>query len=90
MRLEAMPLTADQIQASLAAQRMLADPALEAVLRRIETEEAQRAVYMSDAGMREESRQLVLAITRLRAELLYDAELPDAERRQQGLSDSLE
>jgi hypothetical protein len=85
-----MPLTSDQIQQALAAQRMLADPALEAVLRRIETDETQRAIYISDPATREDARQLVLAVTRLRAELLYDAELPDADRRQQGLSDSLE
>jgi len=85
-----MTLTVEQARAALTAQRLLSDDGFLKVLKRIEDDATQSAVYADTHEAREQQRQMVLAITRLRAELIYDAELPDAEESVAELARSME
>jgi len=85
-----MPLTAEQMKAAQAAQRMLADDAFLAVLKRIADEATQQAVFNTDPIEREAQRQLRLAIARIINELQYDADLPEATRNSDILAKGFE
>ena len=85
-----MPLTAAQMKAAQAAQRMLADEPFLAVLKRIADEATQQAVFGTDLLEREAQRQMALAIARLLGELQYDAELPEVSREADVLAKGFE
>jgi hypothetical protein len=73
-----MPLTAEQMIAATAAQRLLSDDAFNRVINRITEDAAEKAVFLDDATQREVNRQLVLAVSRIRGELQADADLPES------------
>ena len=74
----------------MAAERLLADPAFTEILDRIVEDAASQALYVDDPAQREASRQMVLAITRIRGELKADAELPESVRDAEILAKSME
>ena len=85
-----MPLTAEQMRQAIGARRLQDDDVLQTVLNRIVENAAEQAIYLGDAQGREDARQLVLAVTRLRNELTADAELPDEVKAAEALARSLE
>ena len=85
-----MPLTAEQMKASLGARRLQDDEVLQSALDRIVADNTLAAIYLGDAHAREQSRQMVLAVNRLRDTLDGDATLPDEVRAQEALAKSME
>ena len=85
-----MPLTAEQMRQATAAKRLQEDPALRVVLDRIVENAAEQAIWLNDATGREEARQLVIAVTRLRVELQADAELPEVAKAAEEMARSFE
>lgn len=85
-----MPLTTTQVVAAEAAKRLLADQAFTDILDRITANATGNAVFLDEPNDREAHRQMVLAIARIRSELQYDADLPEATRTADELSRSFE
>lgn len=85
-----MPLTTTQVVAAEAAKRLLADEAFLAILMRIQENATENSVFLEDPTAREAHRQMVLAVMRIRAELQYDADLPEATKAADELSRSFE
>ena len=85
-----MPLTTLQVVAAEAAKRLLADEAFLAILTRIQENATQNSVFLDEPNDREAHRQMVLAVMRIRAELQYDADLPEATKAADELSRSFE
>jgi hypothetical protein len=74
-----VPLTSEQMVRALAARRMLDDEQFQAVLDAIVANAAGQAMFLDHQDAREQARQLVIAVSRVRNELIAAAELPEAE-----------
>jgi hypothetical protein len=62
-------VTQEQLVAAAGAERLLADPVLQGALNEIVATETERVIFLTDAQDRENSRQVILAIGRLRNDL---------------------
>jgi hypothetical protein len=85
-----MTLSTDQMVQAEAAKRLLSDDAFLAILTRITSDAAEKAVFGDDRHVREVNRQLVLAISRIRGELQADADMPEADKAAEQLNRAME
>jgi len=75
-----MPLTQEEVRAAAGAERLLADEVLTGALDELVRGATQEAIFSADAAKREDGRQMVLAIGRLRVALQGAIEYVLAER----------
>jgi hypothetical protein len=85
-----MPLTAEQVVQAEACRRMLDDPHFQAVLDRIVSEAAGRAMFLEDERQREDNRRVVIAINLIRNEITADAEAVEADRVAERMNRAME
>ena len=85
-----MPLTPEQMRQAVAAARLREDPGLQSALDRIVAANAEQAIWLTEAADREDARQTVLAVARLRIALQADAEAPEVDRQREEMARSFE
>jgi hypothetical protein len=85
-----MPLTVEQIRLARAARRMLDDDQFQAVLDNVVAAAAGHALFLDQPDAREQARQMVIAVSRIRNELQAAAELPEDDRTADVLARSME
>jgi DNA-binding FrmR family transcriptional regulator len=75
-----MTLTRDEMVAAQAAQRLLDDEHLKRIFNRIAEDAGEAMILAESADAREASRQMVLALRRIRGEMEADAQMPEADK----------
>jgi hypothetical protein len=83
-------LTAEQVVQAEACRRMLDDPAFQAVLDNIVAEAGWRAMFLEEAGQREDNRRLVIAVNVIRIAIKADAEAVEADRAAEQMNRAME
>jgi hypothetical protein len=85
-----MPLTGAQMAEADAARRILADEHFQAILDRVVATAVGHAMFLNRSEEREHYRQIVIAVSHIRNEILAVAELPDADKAASDLARSME
>lgn len=85
-----MPLSAKEIADALRAKRLLADPIFADTLNEMVQIETERAILIDDPVQREASRQIVLAIGRIRATLEATVAIAESQTEHDALAREME